>query len=450
MLFLLPTLLASLLVLLTPNHKYCFSVIFSVLGFLVSTAVVVYSSGEFLTSQLGIVKLKVTELSCVMILLTSLLTMLCVIISRDKPPGYFSLLFLLEFILTIFFLATDLLTLYSMFELSLVPIFFIIGIWGSKNRVYASFKIFLYTLFGSVGFLVSILYLFLELGTLDIESLIFLTEETLPVGAQKLVWIAFFLAFAVKIPMFPFHTWLPDAHVQAPTAGSVMLAGILIKLGAYGMLKVLMPIFPSLSREFSPFVLSLSAIAVIYTSLVALAQTDMKKLIAYSSIAHMGIVTAGLFAFNIEGFNGAIFQMVSHGLISSGLFFCIGCFYERTHTRKISDYSGVVNFAPRFGFAFIVFSLAAIGLPGTAGFIGEFLALVGLFQNGEIFATLCATGVVLSACYMLPLCKRVIWGLPSGKNFSDMQIHEAFPIFLLVIMVMVLGLQPNLLLDFLR
>ncbi|KYH12930.1 NADH dehydrogenase [Neorickettsia sp. 179522] len=370
--------------------------------------------------------------------------------AKDRSSGYLSMLFLLEFVLAVFFLATDLLTFYIMFELSLVPIFFIIGLWGGKKRVHAAFKIFLYTLFGSVGFLISILYLFMELGTLEISSLMYLVEETIPVAAQKLIWIALFLAFAVKIPMFPFHTWLPDAHVQAPTEGSVILAGVLIKLGAYGMLKVLLPILPSLSREFSTLALSLSAIAVIYTSLVALAQTDMKKLIAYSSIAHMGIVTAGLFAFNIEGYKGAVFQMVSHGLVSSGLFFCIGSIYNRSGTRQIADHSGIMNFAPKLGFAFVLFSLAAIGLPGTAGFVGEFLALAGLFRSTEVFAILCTTGVVLGACYMLYLCKRIIWGSPTGNIFQDIELHEAIPIFTLTILIMILGLYPNLLLNFLR
>ncbi|ACT69644.1 NuoM family protein [Neorickettsia risticii] len=450
-LFLALPLLASLLVpFFVSSSRYYLSVLFSASTFLASVIVAARAGSEFMVFQLGAITLKADELSCVMLLLTSLLTMLCVIMAKDKSPGYFGLLFLLEFVLAVFFLATDLLTFYITFELSLIPIFFIIGLWGGKKRVYAAFKIFLYTLFGSVGFLISILYLFAELGTLEISSLVYLVENTIPIAAQKLIWIAFFLAFAVKIPMFPLHTWLPDAHVQAPTEGSVMLAGVLIKLGTYGMLKVLLPIFPSLSREFSTLVLSLSAIAVIYTSLVALAQTDIKKLIAYSSIAHMGIVTAGLFAFNIEGYKGAVFQMVSHGLVSSGLFFCIGSIYDRSATRQIADHSGIMNFAPKLGFAFVLFSLAAIGLPGTAGFVGEFLALTGLFQSRETFAILCATGVVLGACYMLYLCKRIIWGTPEGKIFRDIHLHESIPLITLIILVMFLGLHPSLLLNFLR
>ncbi|WP_082784591.1 NuoM family protein [Neorickettsia sp. 179522] len=449
-LFLLLPLFASLIVLFASNSRYYLSILFSASTFLISLVLAARTSSEFMVFQAGAITLKVDELSCIMLLLTSLLTMLCMVMAKDRSSGYLSMLFLLEFVLAVFFLATDLLTFYIMFELSLVPIFFIIGLWGGKKRVHAAFKIFLYTLFGSVGFLISILYLFMELGTLEISSLMYLVEETIPVAAQKLIWIALFLAFAVKIPMFPFHTWLPDAHVQAPTEGSVILAGVLIKLGAYGMLKVLLPILPSLSREFSTLALSLSAIAVIYTSLVALAQTDMKKLIAYSSIAHMGIVTAGLFAFNIEGYKGAVFQMVSHGLVSSGLFFCIGSIYNRSGTRQIADHSGIMNFAPKLGFAFVLFSLAAIGLPGTAGFVGEFLALAGLFRSTEVFAILCTTGVVLGACYMLYLCKRIIWGSPTGNIFQDIELHEAIPIFTLTILIMILGLYPNLLLNFLR
>ncbi|AHX11589.1 proton-translocating NADH-quinone oxidoreductase, chain M family protein [Neorickettsia helminthoeca str. Oregon] len=375
--------------------------------------------------------------------------MLCAVMAKDKSSSYFALLFLLEFILVAFFAATDLLTFYIMFELSLVPIFFIIGFWGSKNRIYAAFKIFLYTLFGSIGFLISILYIFSKTGTLELTSLTFLVPQMLSVKAQKLIWLALFFAFAVKIPMFPFHTWLPDAHVQAPTEGSVMLAGILIKLGAYGMIRILLPIFPLLSHEFETLIFSLSAIGVIYTSVIAIMQTDMKKLVAYSSVAHMGIVTAGLFAFNLEGLNGAIFQVVSHALISSGLFFCIGCFYERTHTRKISEYSGIMCFAPKFGSVFVLLSFASIGLPGTSGFIGEFLSLIGLFQSNQVFGILCTTGVILGACYMLFLCKRIIWGVPTS-TFPDMKVHEALPIFALALLVMLLGIYPNFLLNFMR
>jgi NADH-quinone oxidoreductase subunit M len=346
------------------------------------------------------------------------------------------------------FCASDLLTFYILFEFSLVPLFFIIGIWGSNNKIYAAYKFFLYTLLGSTGFLVAIIFIYKITNTLYFDDLIKILP-TIDFKTQKILWVALFISFAVKIPMFPFHTWLPDAHVQAPTAGSIMLAGILIKLGGYGMIKLLIPFFPMACQYFSPFVFTLSVIAIIYTSIVAIMQTDMKKLIAYSSIAHMGIVTSGLFAMNYEGINGAIFQMLSHGLISGGLFLCVGILYDRTKTREIISYNGLANKMPIFSFIFITFTMASIGLPGTSGFVGEFLSMIGLFKVSKIFSILSATGVILSACYMLFLCKNIIWGDKELK-ITDVEVFESIPLFMLLLSVMVLGIFPSLILSTIR
>ncbi len=390
-------------------------------------------------------------ISYIFILLTSCLTLICIATSWNKSSNYLALFLLLEGIVIGLFSSLDLITFYVFFEASLVPMFFIIGIWGSDNRIYASFKFFLYTLAGSVAFLIAVIFLYLNADTASIidvrNSTIHLSIET-----QKWLWFAFFIAFAVKIPMIPFHTWLPDAHVQAPTAGSVILAGVLIKMGAYGFLRLSIPLFPEISQNYAQMIFVFSIVAVIYASLVALVQTDIKKVIAYSSIAHMGLVTGGIFSFNEQGIVGAIFQMFSHGIISSGLFLCVGVIYDRKHTRDISCYSGLVSVMPLYTFAFITLTMASIGLPGTSGFIGEFFPVVGVFQVAKISSSLMALGVILSAVYMLLLCKRVIWGQVNDRvvNMIDLSCVEMFFLFSLIILVIIFGFQPNLIINFIE
>ncbi len=387
-------------------------------------------------------------ISLTMIVLTTFLSVICTIMNWKKSPGYIALFLLLESIVIAFFSSLNIISFYIFFEASLIPMFFIIGIWGSDNRIYASFKFFLYTLTGSVAFLVAIIYLYINGYSTDITTLQ-QTSHTIPFATQKLLWLALFVACAVKIPMVPFHTWLPDAHVQAPTAGSVILAGILIKMGAYGLLRLLIPIFPEVSQQYANMVFILSIIAVIYTSLIALVQTDIKKMIAYSSIAHMGFVTAGIFAFNEQGLSGAIFQMISHGIVSSALFVCVGALYDRKHTRNIIDYSGLANSMPWYAFAFITFSFASMGLPGTSGFIGEFLSLVGVFKASKVIAAFLGLGIILGATYMLWLCKRIIWG-EEKTDMSDLTVIEKLVVFPLLLLTILFGLQPQLIMVFLE
>jgi len=326
---------------------------------------------------------------------------------------------LLETLMLGVFMALDLVLFYLFFEAGLIPMFLIIGIWGGANRIYASFKFFLYTFLGSVLMLVAMVAMFSQAGTTDIPTLMafeFGSEDfsilgvQIVGGMQTLLWLAFFASFAVKMPMWPVHTWLPDAHVQAPTAGSVVLAAILLKMGGYGFLRFSLPMFPIGSEVMGPLVLWLSAIAIIYTSLVALVQEDMKKLIAYSSVAHMGYVTMGIFAVNQQGIDGAIFQMISHGFISGALFLCVGVIYDRMHTREIDAYGGLVNRMPAYALIFLFFTMANVGLPGTSGFIGEFLVLMGIFQVNTWIAMFATTGVILSAAYALWLYRRVVMG----------------------------------------
>ncbi|WP_033919928.1 NADH-quinone oxidoreductase subunit M [Sphingomonas sp. 37zxx] len=325
----------------------------------------------------------------------------------QRVPEYMAAFLLVEVLMIGTFAAQDLFLFYIFFEGGLIPMYLIIGIWGGANRIYASYKFFLYTLLGSVLMFIAMLYMSVNAGTSSIPALM---EYDFPADVQTWLWLAFFASFAVKMPMWPVHTWLPDAHVQAPTAGSVILAGVLLKLGGYGFLRFSLPMFPEASGQLTWLVFGLSAVAVIYTSLVALVQQDMKKLIAYSSVAHMAIVTIGLFAFNQQGIEGAMIVMLSHGLVSAALFLCVGVIYDRLHTREIGRYGGLANNMPRYAIFFLLFTMASIGLPGTSGFVGEFLSLAGTYQVSTTIALLCTTGIILGAAYMLYLYRRVVWG----------------------------------------
>jgi NADH-quinone oxidoreductase subunit M len=340
------------------------------------------------------------------------------------------------------FCALDFVAFYVFFEGVLIPMFIIIGVWGGPRRVYSAFKFFLFTLLGSVLMLVAILTIYSQAGTTDIPTL--MTHQFDP-HVQIWLWLAFFASFAVKVPMWPVHTWLPDAHVEAPTAGSVILAGVLLKMGGYGFLRFSIPILPDASTTLAPLVFGLSIVAVIYTSLVALAQTDMKKLIAYSSVAHMGFVTAGTFALNRQGVEGAMIQMLSHGIVSGALFLCVGVVYDRLHSREIARYGGLVNNMPRYAFAFMIFMLASVGLPGTSGFIGEFLVMVGVFQATTWVAFLITTGIILGAAYMLWLYRRVIFGKlekDDVKAMLDLSPREVAIFLPLILIVLWMGIYP--------
>jgi NADH-quinone oxidoreductase subunit M len=376
-----------------------------------------------------------------------------------RVKEYMIAFLVLETLMLGVFCALDLVLFYLFFEGGLIPMFLIIGIWGGKERIYASFKFFLYTFFGSVLMLVAMIAMYVDAGTTDIVALLRhnFSSEVLEVwgftiigGLQTLLWVAFFASFAVKMPMWPVHTWLPDAHVQAPTAGSVVLAAILLKMGGYGFLRFSLPMFPVASDLLSDFVLWMSAIAIVYTSLVALMQEDMKKLIAYSSVAHMGFVTAGIFAANQQGLDGAIFQMISHGFISGALFLCVGVIYDRMHTRDIDAYGGLVNRMPAYALVFMLFTMANVGLPGTSGFVGEFLTLMGMFQANTWVAAVATTGVILSAAYALWLYRRVVMGdliKESLKSISDMTTRERWIFAPLIVMTILLGVYPALVTD---
>ncbi len=407
-------------------------------------------------------KVGVDGISILFVLLTTFLMPITILSCwgvETRVKEYMIALLVLEGLMLGVFVALDLVLFYLFFEAGLIPMFLIIGIWGGKERIYAAFKFFLYTFLGSVLMLVAMIAMYVDAGTTDIPTLLGHDFATAPIsvlgmqvtgGMQTLLWLAFFASFAVKLPMWPVHTWLPDAHVQAPTAGSVVLAAILLKMGGYGFLRFSLPMFPVASSLMTDFVFWLSAIAIIYTSLVALAQTDMKKLIAYSSVAHMGYVTMGIFAANQQGVDGAIFQMLSHGFISGALFLCVGVIYDRMHTREIDAYGGLVNRMPAYALVFMFFTLANVGLPGTSGFVGEFLTLVGIFQVNTWAAAAAASGVILSAAYALWLYRRVVMGdliKESLRTISDMTTRERAIFAPLVAMTLLLGVYPSLVTD---
>lgn len=388
----------------------------------------------------------VDGISMLFVILTTFLMPLCILASWEsiekRVKAYMIAFLLLETLMIGVFCALDIVLFYVFFEAGLIPMFIIIGVWGGKRRVYASFKFFLYTLAGSVLMLLAIMAMFFQSGTTDIPTL--LTHD-FPASMQTWLWLAFFASFAVKMPMWPVHTWLPDAHVEAPTAGSVILAAILLKMGGYGFLRFSLPMFPIASEMFAPLVFALSVVAIIYTSLVALMQEDMKKLIAYSSVAHMGFVTMGIFAMNQEGVQGAIFQMLSHGLVSGALFLCVGVIYDRMHTRDIDAYGGLVNNMPKYATVFMIFTMANVGLPGTSGFVGEFLTMLGVFRVNTWVAFFAATGVILSAAYALWLYRRVIFGALSKdslKGLLDLSTREKVIIYPLAVLVIFFGVYP--------
>ena len=395
--------------------------------------------------------LGVDGISILFVLLSAFLLPICIIASwssiKERVAEYMIAFLILETLLIGVFTALDLFLFYIFFEGTLVPMFIIIGVWGGANRIYAAYKLFLYTLLGSVLMLAAMLYMAATAGTSSIPEL---TAYDWPVGVQTFLWLAFFASFAVKMPMWPVHTWLPDAHVQAPTAGSVILAGILLKLGGYGFIRFNLPMFPDASEYFTPLVMVLSVIAIIYTSLVAFRQTDIKKLIAYSSVAHMGFVTMGIFAGNDQGVRGAVFQMISHGLISSALFLCVGVVYDRMHTREIAFYGGLTSRMPWFAAIFLMFTMANVGLPGTSGFIGEVLTMVGAYQVSTWAVFFAASGVILSAVYALTLYRNVMFGEitnPALKAITDIDRRELLIFVPLIIGTIWLGVYPAAVLD---
>ena len=405
----------------------------------------------------GIVyKMGVDGISVLFIVLTGMLMPLCILASwrsiHVRVKEYMIAFLVLETLMIGVFSALDLVLFYLFFEAGLIPMFLIIGVWGGQRRVYASFKFFLYTLLGSVLMLIAIMAMYWQAGTTDIATLLD-GPYPFPPAMQNWLWLAFFASFAVKMPMWPVHTWLPDAHVEAPTAGSVILAGILLKMGGYGFLRFSIPMFPLASQTFAPLIFGLSLIAIIYTSLVALAQEDIKKLIAYSSVAHMGLVTLGIFSLNHQAVDGAIFQMLSHGFVSGALFLCVGVVYDRMHTREIKAYGGLVNRMPMYAFCFMVFTLANVGLPGTSGFVGEFLTLLGAFKVDSWLAIFATTGVVLSAVYALYLYRRVIFGVldkPSLQGIADLTPREIVILAPLVVVTILLGVYPKPVFDVTR
>jgi len=389
----------------------------------------------------------VDGISVFFVILSTFLTPICILASweaiQNRVKEYMIAFLVLETLMVGMFCALDFILFYIFFEAVLIPMFLIIGIWGGGRRVYAAFKFFLYTLTGSVLMLIAILAIYFDAETTDIPTLI---TTVLDPRMQLWLWLAFFASFAVKVPMWPVHTWLPDAHVEAPTAGSVILAGVLLKMGAYGFLRFSVPMLPYATDFFTPLIFTLSVIAIIYTSLVALAQEDMKKLIAYSSVAHMGFVTIGIFTLTYQGVQGAVVQMISHGVVSGALFLCVGVIYDRIHTREIARYGGLVERMPKYAIVFMVFMLASVGLPGTSGFVGEFLILVGAFQVNTWVAALATTGIILGAAYMLYLYRRVIFGKLEKedlKSILDLKPREIAIFVPLIIVTLWMGIWPS-------
>ena len=392
-------------------------------------------------------RMGVDGISVLFVLLTAFLMPLCIAASwtsiKERLPEYMIAFLLLETLMIGVFCALDLVLFYIFFEGGLIPMFLIIGVWGGKNRIYAAYKFFLYTLLGSVLMLAAILAM---IGVAHTSSIPALQAFHFDPRLQIFLWLAFFASFAVKMPMWPVHTWLPDAHVEAPTAGSVILAGILLKMGGYGFLRFSLPMFPAASTYFTPLVFALSVIAIVYTSLVAFRQTDIKKLIAYSSVAHMGFVTMGIFAGNAQGIQGAIFQMLSHGVISGALFLCVGVIYDRMHTREIAFYGGLVNRMPWYAAVFLLFTMGNVGLPGTSGFVGEILTMTGVYGASTWAALFAATGVILSAVYALSLYRRVVFGQianPKLAGIEDLEWREVAIFAPLVISTLILGVYPT-------
>ena len=440
------------------NSKYV-AIFTSIVNFLLS--IILLYSFDSTTSNFQFIEKKnwmdgainfqigVDGISILFILLTTFITPVCIFSGinsiKFKIKEFLIAVLLMETLMIGVFCSLDLVIFYLFFEGGLIPMFLIIGIWGGPKRVYSAFKFFLFTLLGSVLMLIAIISIYWIAGTTDVINLLDLRIDK---NYQYLLWLAFFSSFAVKLPMWPFHTWLPDAHVEAPTAGSVILAAILLKMAGYGFIRFSLGLFPVASDYFTPLIFTLSIIAIIYTSLVALVQDDMKKLIAYSSVAHMGFVTIGIFSITKQGLEGSIIQMISHGLISAALFLCVGVLYDRHHSRMISSYGGIVNVMPKYAFVFMIFVLAALGLPGTSGFIGEFLVLVGVFQKNIIVGVFASLGVILAAAYMLWLYRRVVFGKLINlemKETKDLNRTELYTLGTLVFLTIFFGIYPELL-----
>ena len=430
------------------------------LTFYIMRQFILYAKVFYYSVDIGFFQysVEINGMSILFIMLTSILTLICILSSRysiqTRAKEYLVHFFFLEFAIFGVFLTRDIVMFYIFFELTLVPMFFIIGIWGGKNKVYSTFKLFIYTFSGSVLFLIAIIYLVIKYDTTSILQLVYSMSHqsgiVLSANVEKILWFMCFIAFAVKIPMVPLHTWLPNAHVEAPTSGSVILAGILIKLGGYAMITILLPLFPRASVYFQDFVIVLSIIAIIYASIVALQQNDIKKMIAYSSIAHMGYVTVSIFTFTQDGFAAAIFQMISHGIISGALFLSIGVLYERLHTRDFSAFGGVVQRMPKFAFILMILTMASVGLPGTSGFVGEFIAIISVFHISAIYGILVATGMVLGACYMLIMYKKTMFGEitnPKINTIQDLTRTEMFTLGSLCILCLFLGVYPRAILE---
>ncbi|MCA1748482.1 MAG: NADH-quinone oxidoreductase subunit M [Sphingomonadales bacterium] len=391
--------------------------------------------------------LGIDGIALMLIMLSVFLMPICVLASwkaiRTRVPEYMAAFLFMETLMIGVFTAQDLFLFYIFFEGGLIPMYLIIGIWGGAERIYASYKFFLYTLLGSVLMLIAMLWMVQQAGTTSIPALM---NHDFPAGAQTWLWLAFFASFAVKMPMWPVHTWLPDAHVQAPTAGSVILAGVLLKMGGYGFIRFSLPMFPEASAQLVWVIFTLSMVAVVYTSLVALVQRDMKKLIAYSSVAHMAFVTVGLFAFNRQGIEGAMIVMLSHGLVSGALFLCVGVIYDRLHTREIDRYGGLSDNMPRYALLFMLFTMASVGLPGTSGFVGEFLALVGAYEANSWVAFVCTTGIILAAAYMLYLYWRICFGTldkPEVAKMPDLSLREIATLGPIAAVVLWMGVYPE-------